>query len=394
MFFLKVLSIVLCLLSASVGKSEAVILTIDRGQVLELKEPVKSEYLNYLETRRRGLVDTIKDIKFPGEFGTALDVLKLLDTRSPEYPNRNYHCRFLNRIRNSINSESERHTFDDIFRSGKVCIASDLNELEQDAWGKRVANFFWHASWLKTKESSLSLSELVRQSLGSVIEVDITNWNFRWDATYGNLSEKDSKFVQANPVLKSVFAKLNPIDINDILVPESIGADVALYAKERPVYFPDVFSAKSAMYMSASIGPADMPEVLLHEYGHIYFDMHRSNFSALGTDFTYAKPAQHDEACAELLPSIMLRPYYSEFPELEIVHVVKLLGLGSVKPADPHFVGSGAVFRQLQEIREKEGFYKQLVKANDFQQFVLSSGGTDLQKTDEFKRQILKIQFD
>ncbi len=356
-------------------------LVVDRGAPVLMDGTTASTIRTFLAARRTTLMDHIAGLVFPEHFETGQDLMSKVDSSVPAFVNRAYHCRFLDRIRVSLIGTIAANDLAAITRNATVCVSGDLPPSEQDAWNLQMINFLWSKPWIVRQGKRVNLYDLILNKLG---RPDIQNAKvFGWpgvdhfDGTYSNLSPGDGTFLAQHIDLQTVLNQIAGFRLGeDPIALRKISASLADYATgSQGVYFPDVASPLRAMYLGRQVGPADAVDTLVHEFGHILLDEQRTNFSENSGRVFYRKNATLDEACAETLSWITLHDLYSDFPEIEVLHIIKLYGFSQLKAFDNHYVGFGSVLPILLKSPESTAaIFDDLTKTESLSSFLIKYG--------------------
>lgn len=370
-------------------------LSIKKGEIYRLPEEVKATYDRYLGERRAALLQQMKTLIFPLVFKDLKEVLSLIETRGSSFPNRQIHCDFLKRISGSL-AERDHLELEELTHNFKLCIPADLpSKADGEKWGFLVLNFLWKKPWLMHQGKLIALPEYIRRSLEikDFIVPKLIFWSNSYpDAGYSSLSLADKKFLESSSSVSAFFDRIQKHNINDLESISGFSKELVAYAKEDTLSFVDVFIKYQNIYFSPSWGPADMVDTLIHEYGHIYFDLRHGHFTGDDKVTIYEKSRFHDEACAEMLAWILLREFYDQYPEIEFGRVLKQYAFSKLRPLDPHYVGAGAAYFIFNTTKRPFKEYKALAEAKDFRSYVESKSGTALIREGESATKTLPLK--
>lgn len=122
---------------------------------------------------------------------------------------------------------------------------------------------------------------------------------------------------------KTVALKFDPNSSNPFT---ALGTYVEDLLAENPYGMAGSFKPESAIYISKNIAPADLIELLAHEYGHVFHGEKADNVSWSSEDKLMLRKDNrvHSEAVAEAFSWFLLHELYSEFPEISFFHLAKL----------------------------------------------------------------------
>jgi len=207
-----------------------------------------------------------------------------------------------------------------------------------------------------------------------------------FDATYSNLSRGDIAFLRTHNKLQSILYRAAGYRLGEKTTAlRSVSPDLASYAQgKQAVYFPDLVSPIRAIYLGRQVGPADAVDTLVHEFGHILFDDLLTNFFQGDETLVYHKNATHDESCAEVLSWITLSDIYTDYPEIEVLHIIKLYGFSQLKPFDNHYVGFGSVLPLiLKPTISPTNLFVELSNSVSLQAFLKKNKQPDLVPTEQ-----------
>lgn len=376
-------------LYAQISLGEIHEISIDRGSRAFPSKSAEQAFKPYLGERRAGLIRNNSTLSFPEKFNDPDRFFDSVDSRSPQFVNREHHCRFAKKLASTLIYPEEISTLKRITSDGKICVAGDLPQHQQAEWSLKMHRFVWTSHWLLYNGTLLDAHAYIASILkrSDLPQVEIRSWvTANYDATYASLSSQDQQFVNSHNSLRNLVDGLKSFDIDD---PKSIpDGPMRRYAERSGVYVADVFFGRPAIWISPSSGPADAVDTLFHEYGHIVFDLQRSNFTLAGNNIRYFKEQLQDEACAETFSWLLLRPFYEKFPELEFSHIFKLYGLSQLKKDDPHYTGSAMLFRLINNSKDPLQMFQKLILAHDFASFlvdenqeaVIQSGSPNIQR--------------
>ncbi|MCX6117295.1 MAG: hypothetical protein NT027_07125 [Proteobacteria bacterium] len=348
-------------------------LRIERGRLARADLESESQHEFYLSERRSLLRTKIPSLDFPNKFDSFEDLLSRVNTQSTDYRNRGLHCQFLNKVRDDLVSEKEIELLEWLTDHGRICIASDISgdSSSQAGWSTEMHQFLWKSKWIRKYGANLSLSELVRETVPNMTfeTMDIGTWpDVPFDATYGSMSQKDFEFVSNFPPLQTIIKLFDDFDF------EKVGQtgleSLDQYTRQHVGHVPDVFFNGTKIWLSPSIGPADAVDTMVHEVGHIALDINRSNFTKSNEQIIYSKDRVLDETVAESFSLTVLRPLQDRYPEIEFSKVLKLSGLGQLKPTDPHFAGASSVHSLFASSDDSPRYLRELLKAKSIEEFL------------------------
>lgn len=362
-------------------------LTIKKGDVLRLPEKSAKQYNQFLSDRREALLKNVAGLKFPKSFSDLREVLGFIEARESTFPNRQVHCNFLNRIFKDL-GKSDQSELKKLTNNFKYCIPADLpSKQEAEKWDFKMWTFLWEKPWVVYEGNGINLPEYIKRkmNLESIGKFKLIYWSNPYpDAGYSSLSSSDLNFIKGHSTFASFFDRIQSFDINKESSLLGFPNEILEYSKKDTLNFVDVFAKDQNMYFNSSWGPADMVDTLIHEYGHIHFDMKHGHFSKTGNKIVYEKDRVHDEACAETLSWILLRDLYGEYPEIEFSHIFKQYAFSSLRPTDPHYIGAGAayfIFKDQPKDAIKE--YEAMASATDFKKYIEAKTGLKLIKDSE-----------
>ncbi len=348
-------------------------LRIERGRLARADLESERQHEFYLSERRNLLKTKIPNLDFPNKFHSIEELLSRVNTQARDYQNRALQCQFLDKVRADIVSPIEIEMLDWLTERGRICIASDISgdSSSQAGWSTEMHQFLWRSKWIRKNGTNLSLSDLVRETLPNMVfeTVDIGTWpEVAFDATYGSMSQKDFEFVSSFPPLQTIIKLFDDFDFEKV---GQTGLDsLDKYTRQHLGHVPDVFFNGTKIWLSSSIGPADAIDTMVHEVGHIALDIDRSNFTKSNEQIIYSKDRVLDETVAESFSLTVLRPLQDRYPEIEFSKVLKLSGLGQLKPTDPHFAGASSVHSLFASSDDSPRYLLELIKAKSIEEFL------------------------
>jgi hypothetical protein len=299
-------------------------------QIIQIKEEIPIAYWPVLSDQR-GFYET---------------VTSTFDATSDKYMNRPMQCAFVRKILDSVQG-SVLERFSEITNFGSICIQSDLKIEARNKFTADLIDFFWTEPWLSHHGKFYSLEEIVKRSVGPSYkrpEFHVAV-NLEFDAFGGGFSELDLKLFESNPKLSEYAWRVKKIDpnVNDPFT--LLGSAMAVLVREQSYSMLSTFQPGSKIYISNSWGPAEMVEILVHEYGHVFHGETNHNFSWNDKDniLSVYTNRVHEESMAESFAWMVLRDFYHDYPELKFFHIGKLRMFQKWRPTDPHLVGAAGV---------------------------------------------------
>jgi hypothetical protein len=236
----------------------------------------------------------------------------------------------------------------------------------------KMVHYIYETSWVQLDSELLTLTEYADTLLNgkkSPAPPTLYSWSkTAMDATYSTRSQADLDFLKNMGDLSTIFKTEAPSDLSILKEQPHFSEPMKKMLKNRLGLFPTVYIEKSAIYFTPSFGPADLPGIILHEYGHILTNQMHLHFSSdpISKTITFKRQTVYDEACAETFDRVITGSLYKKFPELEVEWLTKMALLSQVKPEDPHVVGNTVVLgssdtnkypiEQLRDLMKKGAF--------------------------------------
>ncbi len=353
----------------------------DEGDKWEMTQGGKDTFSTFLADEMADVKSQVPNLFWPTvtehtDFKEI--VLSAFYPASGMYKNRPLQCAFVQKVLNTTNG-AVRDRFLQITHNGQVCIQYDLSKSEWATFTENLMTFFWTEKWLLVDGAFFSLEDLVVQAVGPTykrpefhiatrIEFDGYGWGF---------SDSELEIFQVTPVLEKYATLAQEIDPNSDIPFTALGPEVEKILKGSPYGTVGAFQPSSKIYISNAWGPADLVELLAHEYGHVFHGETNRNVeweSATGTLVVHANGV-HNESVAESFAWMLLRDVYSAYPEIKFFHLAKLQLFQSLQPKDPHLLGAAVVGRLFHS--DEDGTFDDLreyASFLDLNQYITSYG--------------------
>ncbi len=175
------------------------------------------------------------------------------------------------------------------------------------------------------------------------------------DDSYGySSSQREQAVIKNNPLWSNIFTAIKGFSLNhadDQHVFNILGADFANYIKQEPFQNTEPFILRPSIYLSPTYAPDFLPEILSHEFGHVYQMSHAHRYSSEGNKLIYSNGATFYEGFAENFAWFILHKFYKQnsYPELEFFHILKYRWYDAIGfNSDPHYVGSASMLGIIQ----------------------------------------------
>ncbi len=326
-------------------------LNLDLGPEITPSDEQAEELRAYIEKRKEKLRQIDESILFVGTLKENDSIVPWVETTSSEFRNRSAHCNFLKRVREQ---QITRRDLDDLRRLTKdfsICIAADVPKEDRSTWAFEMLRFFYERKWIVLNGKRYTPIELADQTLSLPDRgaPRLLPWSEgQMDATYSTRSAADEAALKAFPQAAEWFALPAPSDLSHLQNPTRLPTSAKELHSAHVGRFASVFVNERAMYFTASFGPADVPGIILHEYGHIvanekhaHIEIHEASESA-----TFVRDLNYDEACAETFDRVVTGQLYGLYPQLGLQWITKMELLSQLRPQDPHVVGNSIVLTQ------------------------------------------------
>ena len=324
-------------------------LRFESGHNWKMTPTLKNEFSGFLNLEMEKIKTQVKDLYWP-EISANTQFKDVLTSSfypgSTAYKNRPLQCSFVQKVL-ATTSGSARARFIEITRNGTICIQFDLPESDWAGFTKSLMDFFWTEKWIALNSENLSLEDLAIQAVGPTYrrpEFHIASELYYDGYGWGHSSSELALF-DSDPILARFASIARSFDPNSTLVFSALGSEMGGMLKGAPYEVVGAIQPSSKIYLSKAWGPADMVELLAHEYGHVIHGETNSNksWNFESRILVTASNRVHDESVAESFAWMLLRDIYDTYPEVEFFHIAKLQALNVLRPNDPHLVGAAAI---------------------------------------------------
>jgi hypothetical protein len=356
-------------------------LRIESGDQWEMSAEGNDAFTAFLAKEMDGLRTQVPNLYWPTITAETNFKDALLSAFYPGfagYKNRSFQCSFVQKVLNSTTGKVQER-FAEITRHGQVCIQFDLPKDQWAAFTESLAAFFWSEKWLLLGGEFFSLEDLVIEAVGPTyrrpefhiatrIQLDGYGWGY---------SDAELQLFQDNPVLARFQEIAMGFDPNSAGPFTRLGTDVEQVLSESPYGSAGIFQPSSKIYLANAWGPADIVDLMVHEYGHVFHGETNQNlkWDSDSRNLTIYSDAVHSESVAESFAWMVLRNVYAAYPEVKVFHIAKLQLFQALRPKDPHLVGATAVHKLFHS--EHDGTYQDLrdyASVLDFKGYLLSHG--------------------
>jgi hypothetical protein len=242
-------------------------------------------------------------------------------------------------------------------------------------------DFFWLEKWIASDHEMLSLEDLAIRAMG--VNYKRPEFFIATGTTDGygwGYSDAELSMFAADPVLSTYATLARRFDPNSKIPFMELGADLGKILVRDPYGMAGRIQPSSKIYISNAWAPADLVELMVHEYGHVLHGEVDSNISwEADTRMLVVRSNKvHDESVAESVAWMLLRNIYERYPEVQFFHLAKLQLFQFTRSKDPHLVGAAAVHRLFHS--ESDGTYADLIEYAgnlDLGTYLLSHGFKD-----------------
>jgi hypothetical protein len=332
---------------STLAAAEAVTLPVlFKGTVKwELDPAQESAFSGYLTNRTARLAQTAPYIKYPTGFTTFGEgYVSQLVSVSKNYQQRESSCRFLKKLHADLSSEADKKELLLLTNSFNVCTPGDAPAGLRTEWSTQITETIWNKPWIEFKSQKLSLSQYLSQMVGSEVPLQtkvIVSEKLEFDGYAYARSKMDREFASKIPALQKIFDLAKNFRPDQ---PESVnfGPDVSSALKEDPYGLGGFLITAPTIIISNSWAPADLPELLAHEYGHIYHALLKNSLKLENGVIAVHSERSHSEGVAESFAAQALCHLYERYPEFEFMHLIKLQLMATFRKQDPHYVGAAA----------------------------------------------------
>jgi hypothetical protein len=346
----------------------------DKGQVWTATEEAQRKFAEFLKKRRRLLLEKFPKLFFPESIQTKNEFNLFTLSGEKEYSNRQVSCAFLEKVRSALVDAPAKLRFEKLTHSKNICIAADLSSEKKALWPLELARFLWSENWIKVNNHVFSLESYLKNKLkNSYIAPEISFLSqIAYDGYGYGQSFTEQQFIKSIPALRKIFINSNLLDPNQPSLFTGLSAGLIELIKSDPYNWGEPFIPKPIIFISANWSPESLPEILVHEYGHVYHSMKGDRFSRTNEGQTrYFNDHVLFEGVAEAFAWNNLYELYANYPELEIFHIFKLQYFEQNKPNDAHYLGALA----LQELFHREeavatSALEELIKAHSLKEFL------------------------
>jgi len=265
----------LVLTEAFVVQAEPLYLQIDTGNAWAMSPQLMEDFRGFLDSELSRLREEVSSIYWPAidertDFNEVF--MAAFFPAGPKYKNREMQCQFIRRLLSSTIDLVQNEIFD-LTRGGTVCIPGDLPKAEWANWTERLMKFLWSEKWISRGSEYVSMEDLIVEKIGEEqykrpefhiarrIEFDGHGWGF---------SPHELGLFLREPLLERYFALISSYDPNSEKPFRGLGPEVEKQLTDHPYGMVGTFQPGSKIYISSAFGPADLVELLAHEYGHVF----------------------------------------------------------------------------------------------------------------------------
>ncbi|MGE0174770.1 MAG: hypothetical protein AB7T49_18400 [Oligoflexales bacterium] len=378
--------------------SEELTIVMGGSPIWEISQEGRSQFEAFLESERQSLVNEIPNLKFPATFdpekGTGGAITTYLLPTSPRYVNRKVSCQFLQKVFSKL-YQPQLLKLARLTRNGEICTSGDLPAEQRNAFNLSLAHFFWNEPWIPTKGKNVNLLTFLNTNLqlDTLPKVRFAIYqDHEFEGLPYGFSSADLAFIEAHSLFKTVVQRGTEFDPNN-----SVSApDLGEAAKGLdPFELAGFLITEPTIFFTNDWEPQGLVEILAHEYGHLYHIFHQSRFSELPDgSIKTTTDGVYNEAAAEAFAWNGLLALYPQFPEVKVLHIMKLKIFSQFRKNDNHVLGAsafGSDFHRQEKINAQE--FDAFVNAVDLKTWMQQMPKPPLNKVGTKEEESLRLEW-
>jgi len=377
--------------------SEEFYLKISSQPHWTLNDLQRDKFRLFLRDETQWLNKHVKDLRLPNKISTPQEFLSFTGLRPGNVKVRNISCRFLNRVRQGLKGEVLSR-FNNLTSAGRICLVSDVSPNKQKKWAQDLATFFFEENWAPFDNKLVSIKELVGMRLNQpVVNTDIRVITSKEYEGYGwawSSMDRD-RLLRHNSFFKRLVDSLRgAYDPDEPKFDVSFGTVLPAVVNEDSAGMASLFIQNPTILLAKSFTPFEVIDFLAHEYGHVLHGINKRTFEGGATEIVIHSDHHHNEAVAEAVAWNSLSPLYDRFPEIKIVHILKLNYFLHQKPNDPHVEGAGALFDFLHvpPSEFRPSLMSNLLKSPDLSSFLKKESIRTLTSRGQLKEKRIRLK--
>lgn len=366
----------------------------------QLSSSMRAGFTRFLDDELASLTEAFPSLYWP-RMEAGIDFKQVISSTlypiGTEYKNREFQCGFVRKLLGNVEGEA-RAKLEYLTDSGKICTQADLPKEKWPEFTKGWMEFLWLEPWIARNGRLVSLEDLIREKIGPSYKRPKFSiaFNVDFDGYGWGISAKERALFSSVPLLAE-FARLgrayNPNSLEPFI---ALGETVGRMLSRNPYGSAGLVLLEGEIIISPSWAPADMVDLLVHEYGHVFSGEQGAEMEWNEKERTLSRIANNvqEEGVAEAFAWMLLREVYPQYPELKFLHLAKLRLFQEARPEDNHLLGA-AGFSQLFHSYDQGSFLqlRGLAQSTDISAFMAAAGLRDLSRSGELSEELVPVVF-
>lgn len=324
----------------------------DSGSAWTMSDELNATFVRFLDTELATLQQNSPELYWPdlGDSDQTFQnvFLTAFLSTTDTYKNRDFQCAFLQSVSSRLDKRT-RTKLNSLTEDGAVCIQGDLPRDKQVEWTHDLLMFFWEEPWIATGDGYIGLESLIVRQIGIEQYIRpkiLVGTRIDYDGYGWGYSPREKILFNSDPHLSAFRDTGSKYDPNDGLPFNLLGDDILTQLQQNPYGMASIVSIDSRIYISPTIAPSEMIELLVHEYAHVYHGEQGENLAwdSLQKKLHVYGNAVHTEGLAEAFTWILLQDVYRQYQQTRFFHLAKLRLFHKFRPNDPHLVGRAGTY--------------------------------------------------